>query len=224
MLNRPLNLRQADEQATDHGRSALCPRFAQAFRTPVLAAFAAVCFLFTGLGPAPTAQAASNSAAGASDSPLESSKIPGIKDYLDTSAEPVEVSSLGIMVRDGHTNLSDGESISGAQVVGISPHSPAAESFATHEVSHMLVNGALLGAGVASAILFPPAIIAVAMIAHSHVGMSYDLVVGIDGCRVRNTIDLMQSIANIRPGDTLYVVVVRRGRRVQVPVHLPQSG
>jgi S1-C subfamily serine protease len=151
---------------------------------------------------------------------MANSELPGIKDYLNTSEEPVEVPALGAMVRDGRASLGDGESVSGAEVVELSPHSPAAKALGTHEVSHVLVNGALIGAGVASAVLFPPAIVVVAMIAHSDLGRSYDLVVGIDGYRVRNTMDLMQSVADVRSGDTVYVAIVRSGHRLQIPVHV----
>lgn len=158
-------------------------------------------------------------AADASDRPA-TSHLPGIKDYLDASGEPIEISSLGLTARDGQARLDNGETVAGAEVVEVSPNGPAAHSLGTHEVSHALVSGALLGAGVASAVLFPPALIAVAMAANSHIGMSYDLVVGVDGNRVRNTMDFMQTVAEARSGDTIYLAIVRSGRRVQVTLHL----
>ena len=186
-------------------------------------AVAVICFSLVIIAPSKGSAQQAPPAAGesaSSDVPAEP-RLPGVKDYVDTSAEPIEISSLGIMARDGSAKLEDGDMIAGAEVVQISRNSPAAQSLATHEVSHVLVDGALLGAGVASAVLFPPALVAVAMVANSHIGMAYDLVVGVDGHRVRNTMELMQSIGQARPGDTLYLVVVRGGRRIQVPVHLP---
>ncbi len=219
------SVQYADEQTTVQGRFAAGRRFVPAVSTRGLAAISLVPLLLAAFFPGPAmGQTFGSTASGAGDLPTEASKIPGIKDYLDTSEEPIEVASLGIKVRDGRATLNDGQSISGAQVIDVLPRSPVAQSLGSHEVSHLLVSGALIGAGVASAVLFPPAIVAVAMIAHRHIGMTYDLVVGVDGFRIRNTIDLMQSIANVRPGDTLYVVVIRRGRRIQVPVHLPESG
>jgi S1-C subfamily serine protease len=152
--------------------------------------------------------------------PTDVSHMQGVQDYLDTSGEPVEISQLGIMVRDGYATVDDGVRISGVSVVDVSSKGAAAKVLGTHQAAHMAIKGALLGAGVASAVLFPPAIIGVAMLANSHFGISDDLVVGVDGFRVRNTMELMQCIGDVRPGDTLYLAVVRQGHRVQVPVQL----
>jgi S1-C subfamily serine protease len=148
------------------------------------------------------------------------SGLQGLNEYLDTSAGPVEVSQLGILVRDGYATVDDGQKIAGVMVVDVAAKGAAAEALGSHEASHMLVGGALLGAAVASAVLFPPAMIGVLMLANSHVGMSYDLVVGVDGHRVRNTMELMESVGEAHPGDTIYLAIVRRGRRCQIPVHL----
>lgn len=148
------------------------------------------------------------------------SHLQGLNDYLDTSAEPVEISQLGILARDGHLTLDDGRKITGVMVVDVAPKGAAASALGSHEASHMLVGGVLLGAGVASAVLFPPALIGVVLLANSHVGMSYDMVVGVDGHRVRNTMELMQLVGDARPGDTFYLAIIHGGRRCQVPVHL----
>ncbi len=187
-----------------------------------LAVAALLCGLFILLSGAALGQQQSSppsNAADASDTPANS-PLPGVKDYLNASGEPIEISSLGVTTRDGQARLEDGKTVAGAEVVEVSPNGPAARALGTHEVSHALVSGAVLGAGVASAVLFPPALIAVAMAANSHIGMSYDLVVGVDGNRVRNTMDFMQTVAEAHSGDTIYLAIVRSGRRVQVPLHL----
>ncbi|HEV3110343.1 MAG TPA: PDZ domain-containing protein [Candidatus Binataceae bacterium] len=155
------------------------------------------------------------------DTQPDGSHLQGLKDYVDTSVEPVAISQLGILARDGHATLDDGEKIAGVTVVDVSSKGAAANALGTHEVPHLLVGGALLGAGVASAVLFPPALIVVALLINSHVGMSYDLVVGVDGSRVRNTLEFMQSMADVQSGDTLYLAIVRGGHRLQIPVQLP---
>jgi S1-C subfamily serine protease len=83
------------------------------------------------------------------------------------------------------------------------------------------MTGVLIGTGAAAAVFFPPAIIAVALLANSRVGQSFDLIIGVDGIRVRNTFELVQAVADARPGDTVYLAMVREGRRIQVavPVH-----
>jgi len=158
----------------------------------------------------------------ATDTPTDAASMQGVHDYLDTSTGPVEISQLGIMARDAHATLEDGQKVTGVAVVDISDKGAAAKALGTHHVSHMVVGGALLGAGVAAAVLFPPALIGVLIIANSHVGMSYDLVIGVDGFRVRNTMELMQTVADVQPGDTLYLAIVRGGHRVQIPVQMPE--
>lgn len=155
------------------------------------------------------------------DAQADNSHLQGVNDYINTNDEPVEISQLGITARDGQATLDDGERINGVTVVDVSSKGAAATALGAHKASHMIVRGALLGAGVASAVLFPPALIGVMMLASSHAGMSYDLVVAVDGLRTRNTIEFMQSVADVRSGDTLYLAIVRSGRRLQVPVQLP---
>jgi|SRR5579885_1028292 S1-C subfamily serine protease len=163
-----------------------------------------------------------NPSAAVSPSPpsADISHLQGLNDYLDTSTGPVEIAQLGILARDGYATVEDGHKIAGVTVIDVAAKGAVAKALGSHEVSHMVASGALVGAALASAVLFPPALIGVVMLAQSRVGMSYDLVVGVDGHRVRNTMELMQSVGDAHPGDTIYLAIVRRGRRVQVPVHL----
>src|SRR5579863_3589623 len=179
-------------------------------RTGILAV-AAVCCSLAILQPSPAmgqqVVPAPVMAPSVADTQPDGSHLQGLKEYVNTSVEPVEISQLGILARDGDATLDDGEKIAGVAVVDVSSKGAAANALGTHETSHLLVGGVLLGAGVASAVLFPPALIGVLILANSHVGMSYDLVVGVDGLRVRNTMEFMQSVADARPGDTLYLVI-----------------
>jgi S1-C subfamily serine protease len=147
--------------------------------------------------------------------------LQGVHEYLDSSGEPLEISQLGITARDGHATLDDGESISGVSVVEVLPGSAAAKALGSHDVARYIVSGALIGAGVASAVLFPPALIGVVMLANTELSGPHDLVVGVDGTRVRNTMDFMESVADLQSGDTVYLSVVRHGERHQIPIHLP---
>jgi S1-C subfamily serine protease len=144
-----------------------------------------------------------------------------INDYLGVGSGQIEISQLGIMVQDGSARLDDGERISGASVVEISANGPAAKVLDSHRTSEMLVDGALVGTAVASAVFFPPALIGVAMLYSTHIGESHDLVIAVDGNRVRNTLDLVQPVEATQSGDTVYLAIVRSGQRLQVPVQIP---
>jgi S1-C subfamily serine protease len=194
--------------------------------TPMLAVGAACCgvaILQPGIARAQQSAAPAAAASSTAPPPAQSSMsdLQGVNEYLNSSGEAVEISQLGITARNGQATVDDGQNISGVAVIDVSSGGPSAEALGSHDASHYVLGGVLLGAGVASAVFFPPALIGVVMLANSHAVSSYDLVVGVDGNRVRNTMEFMQSVADVRSGDTVYLAVVRHGRRVQVPIHLP---
>ncbi len=53
--------------------------------------------------------------------------------------------------------------------------------------------------------------------------MSYDLIIGVDGERIRDLMDLDDSLQNAGPGDIVYLSIMRRGERLQIPVLLPRA-
>jgi len=64
-------------------------------------------------------------------------------------------------------------------------------------------------------------VLAVAVLEGTHVGESYDMIIGVDGKRVTNYLDFEDEMRDARPGDVVYLSVVRNGKRIQTPVHLP---
>jgi hypothetical protein len=155
------------------------------------------------------------------DPQAQPSQLQGPNEYLDTRDAPMELSQLGIQVRDDGAKLKDGREVRGVAVVDVSRKDAGSGAFAAHQTSRYVMTGVLIGTGAAAAVFFPPAIIAVALLANSRIGQSYDLIIGVDGIRVRNTFELVQAVADVRPGDTVYLAMVREGRRIQVavPVH-----
>jgi S1-C subfamily serine protease len=156
----------------------------------------------------------------AGDEPVTPSQLQTINDYLGIDGGQIEISQLGIMVRDGSARLDDGEKISGASVVEVSATAPAAKALDSHRASRLILDGALVGTAVASAVFFPPALIGVALLANSNIGESHDLVIAVDGYRVRNILDLVEPVEGTQSGDTVYLVIVRNGHRLQVPIQV----
>ena len=76
-------------------------------------------------------------------------------------------------------------------------------------------------ATVAAALMFPPAMLAYAVIDSNRIGQSYDMIIGIDGERVDNVEKFEDRIRAMRPGAIAYLNVVRNGSRIQVPVSIP---
>ena len=61
------------------------------------------------------------------------------------------------------------------------------------------------------------------VIDYTQVGESYDMIIGVDGARVTNFLDFEERMRNIKPGEVVYLSVVRNGKRMQVPVPVPAS-
>jgi S1-C subfamily serine protease len=150
------------------------------------------------------------------------SAVPGqqnVEDYLATARGPIEVPRLGIAVRNGSATLKHGEVILGAVVTAVSPTGPAKVLTSSHASSHLILEGALFGTAIAAALLFPPAMVGVTTIA-CYFADSDDLLIAVDGHRVRNSLDLAELIEGVRSGDTVYLVILRKGLRLQVPVQI----
>lgn len=143
-----------------------------------------------------------------------------LNDYISASGEPLSIPQLGITVRDGSAKL-DGRLVNGVAVVEVSSGGSSAGVLDDHHTSRMMVTGALIGAGAAAAVMFPPAIIAVVMVAHAReAAETYDLIIAIDGNRVRNTLDLVDAVQEAGTGDVIYLTIVRSGLRQQLVVHV----
>lgn len=142
--------------------------------------------------------------------------VGSLRDFIAQGASTE--SPLGVQLRPNCTELGSQEAC-GLEVLGVRPGSPAAK--AGIKPYHALAHHVLDGAAVAAAFVFPPAILGLAIIDSTQIGESYDLIIGVDGTRVRSIIDFENATADLRPGDVTYVMIVRDGKRVQLPVRLP---
>ncbi|HXW83177.1 MAG TPA: PDZ domain-containing protein, partial [Candidatus Binataceae bacterium] len=57
----------------------------------------------------------------------------------------------------------------------------------------------------------------------SQIGERYDLIIGVDGERVTNSLDFEDRMRDLEPGEIVYLSVVRDGRRLQVKVTVPRG-
>jgi S1-C subfamily serine protease len=80
-----------------------------------------------------------------------------------------------------------------------------------------------LGASVVSgAMVFPPAIGALSIVERGRTGESFDLIIGVDGQRIRYIPHFQAAISNLRDGDVIYLTLVRDGKRLQMPMRIAQ--
>ena len=143
------------------------------------------------------------------DPPLRS-----LDEYVDGQAM---FSSLGVMLREETGALKSGASVKGLLITRIMHGSPAARAglSAINNASRKAVTGIV----VAAALIFPPAIMAIPLVAT--LGQNGDLIIAIDSCRVKNAVDFEEQMTDAQPGEIVYLTVVRDGNRVQVAVQLP---
>ena len=78
----------------------------------------------------------------------------------------------------------------------------------------------LTGVAVAATLFFPPAIVALPLLAQANLGDSYDMIIGVDGTRVSNFLDFEDQMREVQPGEIAYLSIVRNGDRVQVLLHV----
>jgi S1-C subfamily serine protease len=146
----------------------------------------------------------------AAQPPTYEPEPPGVEEYLEAAEE---ISLLGMNLR-----IEARQGIQGLLIVDIAPQGPAA-SAGLHPFQQRakdLINGASMLAAMA----FPPAVIIGPIVGAIPTGETYDLVIGVDGYRVSNFIDLYARMRGVRPGEIVYLNVLRNGRRAQVPVRV----
>lgn len=122
------------------------------------------------------------------------------RDYLSVGGQFVFDSAatrlIGIQVEDGESQL-DGRSVDGVAITKVWPDSPAALAGLKGWHSVQMVK-----------------------IVHLEI---YDLIIAIDGGRVRDIFDLDDSLHDLKPGDIVYFTIVRDCRREQISVSLPTA-
>jgi hypothetical protein len=130
-------------------------------------------------------------------------------------------SLLGVQVREASARLRSGVEVEGLQVEAVLPNSPAARAGIRpyRAAAHYMIDGVFA----AASFVFPPAMLLLVVADQSRVGTSYDLIIGVDGVRVTNILEFDDQLRNCKPGDIVYVNLVRDGKRLQIPVEVPRS-
>jgi PDZ domain len=125
---------------------------------------------------------------------------------------------LGLVLREERRSLKSGEEADGLLIVSVQKGSPAAGA-GLHAFSHG-VHDAITGVAMVGSVIsgIPAAIVVVPIVEYLQVGESYDLIIGIDGSRVKNFLDFEDQMRDVQPGELIYFSIVRNGKRLQVAV------
>ena len=150
--------------------------------------------------------------------PIDEPQLHSLQEFMN---EGVNASPLGVELEEGARRGRNGHEVDGLLVVALQPGSPAdrAGLQAGHRAAHDVVEGA----AVAASLVFPPAVLAVPVIETMQLGENYDLIIGIDGNRVTNFMDFQDRMRDALPGETVYLNILRNGKRMQVAVTMPPA-
>lgn len=143
------------------------------------------------------------------------------QDLHDFMEEEEATSSLGMVLQEAHRGVDGDGEVEGLLVVDVLPGTPAAQ--AGLRGLHTGVNTALSGVAIAAAFIFPPAILAAAVINGTQVGESYDLIIGVDSERVTNFLEFSDLISRASPGELVYLNISRNGKRMLQVVSIPAT-
>jgi PDZ domain len=177
--------------------------------------------------PAPSQGTTGDDVAGYENAQNPSFSVPRLGSLREFVAEGEETSSLGIRLRETQRKLENGKDANGLLVVSVVPGSPAAKAGLQpyRATVHDVLTG-ILGVAMVAAMVFPPAMPAILMapaVGNSQVGESYDMIIAVDGWRVTNFFDFEERMRDVRPGELVYLSVVRNGKRVQITVAVPPA-
>jgi S1-C subfamily serine protease len=146
---------------------------------------------------------------------------PRLHSLQEFIAEGSNSSPLGIEVQQSEAKLTAGGKADGLLIVDVTANSPAAK--AGLHAYRRTVSDILKGVSVAGALFFPPAVMLVPIMDQVHIAETSDLIIAVDGSRVTDYMQFADRLRDVRPGEIVYLSIVRNGARVQVPVKLPAT-
>jgi S1-C subfamily serine protease len=146
---------------------------------------------------------------------------PPVHSLQEFVAEGEDTSPLGLELREERRMVNTGEEANGLLVMKVVQGSPAEK--AGLRPLRTGVGVVLEGLAIGAAIAFPPAILAVPIIEDSQLGQSYDMIIGVDGYRVTNFLEFEDKTRAVRPGDVVYLNILRDGVRKQLKVEIPPA-
>jgi PDZ domain len=141
------------------------------------------------------------------------------------TADGAFTSPIGVELEEGSCKLSNGQEAEGLMVLEVTKGSPAATAglHGFKHTAHTALQGAFIAAALFPSPFAPIAMLALPVIELTHVGESYDMIIGVDGSRVTNYLDFTDRLHEARPGEIVYLSVLRDGKRAQMKVFLPPS-
>jgi S1-C subfamily serine protease len=144
-------------------------------------------------------------------------RLLSLGEYIQGSV--IEVSLLGLELRDDQRKLRSGAFANGLLIVAVAKGGPAAN--AGLEALQEMPKQVLAGLAVTGSMVFPPAIILLPVLASLPIGRDGDLIIAVDGSRVSTVLDFEDDMRDAQPGEIVYLTILRAGARLQVRILIP---
>jgi S1-C subfamily serine protease len=135
-------------------------------------------------------------------------------------ADEVTTSWFGLSFVQDRRKLKSGGYANGLLIVDVQANSPAAKAGLQPPIEGKAREAAEM-ATLAAGVVFPPAMLGVAVISSTQLDQSYEMIIGVDGDRITNILDFDNHLRVVQPGEIIYLNIVRDGIRQQVPVYIP---
>jgi S1-C subfamily serine protease len=147
-----------------------------------------------------------------------------IEEYLNSdpdSPEADEFPALGVGVINARGSLQGGQRFEGAEIIYVVPGSPGemAGLAGRRPRTEMLIS-----AGIFMASFFCPPVILVSTALGAKMAEFDDFVIAVDGERIHNVVEFGAAFNQAKPGEIVYLTVIRNGKRKQVRTVLPERG
>ncbi|HVN27802.1 MAG TPA: PDZ domain-containing protein [Candidatus Binataceae bacterium] len=199
------------------------------FFSPIPILFALIPFFLSGSVAVALAQSQASPAPDASVSTPPG--VGSIDDYVGDNgsvglAGPLAsyVPMLGIAVFRGGGKLADGRQMNGLAVSVVDHQGPAYDAGVRAAHVRMGTTAAKIGATVlifGAGAVFPPALLGLPLVSQINNTKAFDVIVAVDAERIRDVNELENSLRRAKAGETVYLTVIRDGRRVQLHMAMP---
>ena len=126
---------------------------------------------------------------------------------------------MGIAVKSGTSELENGRSVGGVEILTVIPGSPGGAVGLQGSSPGVFRTTATVIGMVAAVVVFPPALMGV--MALSKIGVPHEMIIAVDGKRTYSVTDFEGEVENAEAGEVVYLTVIHNGRREQIRLALP---
>jgi S1-C subfamily serine protease len=150
-------------------------------------------------------------------------QLGSIEEYVNSdpdSPEANEFPALGLGVINASGAL-HGQRFEGTEIIYVVPRSPGEMAGLAGRRPRTEL---LISAGIFVASFFCPPMILVSSALGAKMADFDDFVIAVDGVRIHNVVEFGAAFNQAKPGEIVYLTVVRNGIRKQVQIILPERG